>query len=92
MKTDTKSYRLFTVIFYASYMAFAIFHLILLIALLGHFMTLDFLSFFGLMLGYPSFVFGNEGALYVFLIWTYPLMIAVQYVQEGRIIKLPWNR
>ncbi|MEC8158092.1 MAG: hypothetical protein VX095_02370 [Pseudomonadota bacterium] len=91
MKQNTLGRRLFKVLFYLAFLAFVLLHIGIVISLLSHLASREWMEALSYLFVYPAIWLGNGGIVIMATIWSYPLAMAASYLISGQMITRPWD-
>ena len=88
---NTLGRRLFKAVFYLAFLAFILIHIGIVISLLSHLASGEWMEALSYLFVYPAIWLGNGGIVIMAALWTYPLAIAASYLLSGQMITRPWD-
>ena len=88
---NTLRRRLFKTVFYLAFLAFILIHIGIVISLLRHLASGEWMEALSYLFVYPAIWLGNGGIVIMAALWSYPLAIAASYLLSGRMITRPWD-
>lgn len=88
---NTLGRRLFKALFYLAFLAFVLIHVGIVISLLSHLASGEWIEALSYLFIYPAIWLGNGGVAIMAALWSYPLTIATYYLITRRVIKRPWE-
>ena len=83
--------RLFKALFYLAFLAFVLIHVGIVISLLSHLASGEWIEALSYLFIYPAIWLGNGGVAIMAALWSYPLTIAAYYLITRRVVKRPWE-
>lgn len=88
---NTLGRRLFKALFYLAFLAFVLIHVGIVISLLSHLASGEWIEALSYLFIYPAIWLGNGGVAIMAALWSYPLTIAAYYLITRRVVKRPWD-
>lgn len=88
---NTLGRRLFKALFYLAFLAFVLIHVGIVISLLSHLASGEWIEALSYLFIYPAIWLGNGGVAIMAALWSYPLTIAAYYLITRRVVKRPWE-
>lgn len=88
---NTLGRRLFKALFYLAFLAFVLIHVGIVISLLSHLASGEWIEALSYLFIYPAIWLGNGGVPIMAALWSYPLTIAAYYLITRRVVKRPWE-
>ena len=83
--------RLLKVLFYLAFLAFVLIDIGMVISLLTHLASGEWMEALSYLFVYPAIWLGNGGIVIMAALWSYPLAIAASYLVSGQMITRPWD-
>ena len=77
---NTLGRRLFKALFYLAFLAFVLIHVGIVISLLSHLASGEWIEALSYLFIYPAIWLGNGGVAIMAALWSYPLTIAAYYL------------
>ncbi len=88
---NTLGCRLFKALFYLAFIAVALVHIGILISLLSHLASGEWMEALPYLFVYSAIWLGNGGIVIMAALWSYPLAIAASYLITQQMITRPWD-
>ena len=88
---NTLGRRLFKALLYLAFLAFLLIHIGIVISLLSHLSSREWVEALSYLFVYPAIWLGNGGLVIMAALWSYPLAIAASYLISGQKITRPWD-
>ena len=88
---NTLARRLFKALFYLAFLAFVLIHIGIVISLVSHLTSGEWMEALSYVFIYPAIWLGNGGIVIMAALWSYPLAIAASYRISGQMITRPWD-
>ena len=88
---NTLGRRLFKGVFYVAFLAFVLIHIGIVISLLSHLASGEWMEALSYLFVYPAIWLGNGGIVIMAALWSYPLTIAAYYLITRGVVTRPWE-